>query len=509
MTVQNLAPDGTRFATSLWELAADGSATPRRLTYSEKGEATPAFLPDGSLVFSSARPDPTVKEDEDEAGGWRRPAGGGEARRLVAVPGGVDALDAARRAPVVALRAGLFPDSEGLKQDAEKAKKRKESGIGAVLFDGYPIRDWDHELGPRHVRLLRLAGGSAQPLEEIEDPEDLTSDLGIALSEAEFSLSPDGRTVVSTSWRSSGNGFVETDLVVIDSRGVRTLATDAEYGAPSISPDGRSVAVIRGRRGTPTLARDVTLWLIDLETGEGRDLTPGLDLWPITPVWAADSGAVYFTADERGRCPIFRVELATGAVAKLADGAAFTSVCPSPDGSSLFALRSSWGSPPEVVRVDAAGSITALPTPGLPLHVPGVVTEVTAKADDGVDLRAWLVLPPGASAERPAPLVLWVHGGALSSFNSWSWRWCPHLQAELRYPVSGAGAALSTGYGHGFIHRAWGNWGERTFSDLMSITDAALQRPDLDGHGRRPWADPSVATWRTGSRATPTASRRS
>src|SRR3984893_514386 len=186
MTVQNLAPDGTRFAPSLWERAADGSAPPRRRTYAEKGEANPAFLPDGSLAFSSARPDPTVKEDEDEGGAWRLPAGGGEARRLVAGPGGVDARTPARRAAVVALRAGLFPDSEGLKQDAEKAKKRKESGIGAVLFDGYPIRYWDHELGPRHVRLLRLgAGGPVVPLEErqgeTEEPQDLTSDLGIAL----------------------------------------------------------------------------------------------------------------------------------------------------------------------------------------------------------------------------------------------------------------------------------------------------------------------------------------
>jgi dipeptidyl aminopeptidase/acylaminoacyl peptidase len=474
MPVQTLAPDGTRFVTSLWELPADGSAPPRRLTYSEKGEANPAFLPDGSLVFSSARSDPTVKDDEAEGRVWRLPADGGEARSLVAVPGGVEALETARRAPVVALRAALFADSGGLEQDAEKAKRRKESGTSAVLLEGYPVRFWDHELGPRHVRLLRLAAdGQAEP-------QDLTSEVGAALFEAEFSVSPDGGTVVSTSWRSAGNGFVETDLVVIDSRGVRTLASDAEYGTPSISPDGRSVAVIRGRRGTPTLARDVTLWLIDLETGEGRDLTPGLDLWPISPVWAEDGGAVYFTADERGHCPIFRVELATGALARLTDEGAFSSVCPSRDGSAIFALRSSLASPPEVVRVDAAGSITRLPTPGLPLHMPGVVTEVAAKADDGVDLRGWLVLPPGASAERPAPLVLWVHGGPLASFNAWSWRWCPHLLAERGYAVLLPDPALSTGYGHAFIQRAWGNWGERTFSDLMSITDTALQRPDLD-----------------------------
>ena len=37
----------------------------------------------------------------------------------------------------------------------------------------------------------------------------------------------------------------------------------------------------------------------------------------------------------------------------------------------------------------------------------------------------WLVLPEDASAENPAPLTLWVHGGPLNSWNSWSWRWCP------------------------------------------------------------------------------------
>ena len=472
LTVQELAPDGTRFVASLWALPADGSEAPRRLTYSDKGEANPAFLPDGSLVFTSARPDPTVKDDEAEGRVWRLPAGGGEARPLTAVPGGVDGLVAARQAPVVALKAALFSASASLEQDADRAKKRKESGTSAVLFDGYPIRYWDHDLGPRHVRLLRTTGDG--------EPEDLTSDRGISLSEAEYALSPDGGTVVTTSWRSGENGMVETDLVVIDPGGVRTLAADADYAAPSISPDGGTVAVIRERRGTPAEALDVTLWLIDLATGEGRDLTPGLDLWPMTPVWGHDGRAVYFVADERGHRPVFRVELETREVTKLTSGGAFASICPSPDGGALFALRSSLDSVPEVVRIDPDRTINTLPTPGLPLELPGTVTEVATKADDGVDLRGWLVLPEGASATRPAPLVLWVHGGPLSSFNSWSWRWCPHLLAERGYAVLLPDPALSTGYGRAFVQRAWGSWGERSFTDLMAITDAALERPDLD-----------------------------
>jgi dipeptidyl aminopeptidase/acylaminoacyl peptidase len=483
MPVQQLAPDGARFVTSLWEVPTDGSAGPRRLTYSEKGEANPAFLADGSLVFTSARPDPTVKEDEAEGRVWHLPAGGGEARSIVAVPGGVDAVVTAREAAVVVLRAGLFADSAGLEQDAEKAKRRKDSATSAVLFDGYPIRSWDRELGPRHARILRLPAGAqvGPPEGPAAPPEDLTGDLGVALTEAELSVSPDGETVVATSWRSAGKGFVETDLVLIDSAGLRTLATDADYSAPAVSPDGRRVAVVREQRGTPESAADVTLWLIDLATGEGRDLTPGLDLWPLTPVWAADGRALYFSADERGHCPIFRVELVTGRVTRLTSGGVFTSICASPDGTTLFGLRSSVGSPPQVVRVEDGGSITPLPTPGLPLRLPGTVTEVTAKAHDGVDLRAWLVLPDGASGERPAPLLLWVHGGPLSSFNAWSWRWCPQLLAERGYAVLMPDPALSTGYGRAFVQRAWGAWGDRAFTDLMAITDSALQRPDLDG----------------------------
>src|SRR5215472_922237 len=156
MPVQTLSPDRIRFVTSLWEVPADGSAPPRRLTYSERGESQAAFLPDGSLVFASARPDPTIASDEADGHVWVLPADGGEARPLLAVPGGVDGLVAARGAATVVVKAPLFAGVSELAPDADKAKRRKEAGVSAVLLDGSPIRFWDHELGPRQARMLRL-----------------------------------------------------------------------------------------------------------------------------------------------------------------------------------------------------------------------------------------------------------------------------------------------------------------------------------------------------------------
>jgi dipeptidyl aminopeptidase/acylaminoacyl peptidase len=478
LPVQTLSPDGTRFVTSLWEMPADGSAPARRLTFSEKGEAQPAFLPDGSLVFASARTDPTVAKDEAQGHVWVLPAGAGEARPVLAVPGGVDALVAASGAATIAIRAPLFPDVADLESDAEKQKRRGEAGVSAVLFESHPVRHWDEDLGPRHARLLRLSGLDRADGERGR-PEDLTSEVGVALHDATFALSPDGEVLVTTWQRPAGRTFQEIDLVAIGAGGTRTLSRAGDFHTPAVSPDGRRVAAITESRPSPDCPPDQTLWLFDLQGGEARDLTAELDLWPESPVWSRDGGAIFFVADERGHAPVFRIDPDSGATTKVTAEGCYTSLCPAPDGS-IFALRSSRVSPPEVVRIDAGGNVTALPTPGLPLALPGVLGDVTATADDGSAVHGWLVLPADASAEKPAPLLLWIHGGPLSSWNAWTWRWCPHLMVERGYAVLLADPALSTGYGQENVRRGWRNPGPRVHADLMALLDAALRRPELD-----------------------------
>jgi dipeptidyl aminopeptidase/acylaminoacyl peptidase len=112
--------------------------------------------------------------------------------------------------------------------------------------------------------------------------------------------------------------------------------------------------------------------------------------------------------------------------------------------------------------------------------VPGSLTEIRATAEDGTPLRAWLALPTGAGAPAPAPLLLWIHGGPLGSWNGWSWRWNPWLAVARGYAVLLPDPALSTGYGLGMIRRGWGRWGGEPFTDLMALTDAAVARDDVD-----------------------------
>src|SRR5205823_6601268 len=161
----------------------------------------------------------------------------------------------------VVWRTGVHPGADDLAADERRDKARSDAGVGALLFETYPIRYWDHYLGPREPRLF----ASAPP------PAD------------------DGRM------------------------------------APRRPP-------------TPAPGRA----LVELDGGEGRDLLAGLDLWPLEPVWAADSRAVFFVADQDGRTPVFRVEVGgadDGRLTRLSADGAFSDLNPAPDGGRLYALR--------------------------------------------------------------------------------------------------------------------------------------------------------------------------
>ncbi|MDQ3492336.1 MAG: S9 family peptidase [Chloroflexota bacterium] len=484
------APDGKKMHSSIWAVDPAGEAAPRRLTRSAPGESVGAFLRDGALLFTSTRPDPDQPEEEkedDETGRlWILPPESGEARVLIAPSGGVEDVRTARDAAVVVFSASVHPGVTSLAGDRDRQKSRTKAGVEALLLEGYPIRRWDHYLGPRerHLFAAPLPAGE----DRLSEPVDLTPDAGHALLETGYDVTPDGNTIV-TAWSITTELTSPHErLVAVDraSRERRFLTPDDGhwYGDPACSPDGRWVVATRSGPGSPEAIGDQTLWLIDLETGEGRDLTPDLDLWPHGPAWAADSEAVLFTADREGHGAVLRVALSSGEVTVLTAEGASTDLAPSPDGSHLFALRSSYAGPPGVVRLEASATDqAAMPVrtfPELETDLPGTVERVRATASDGVAVPAWLVLPRDASAEAPAPLVVWVHGGPLSSWNAWSWRWNPHLLAAQGYAVLLPDPALSTGYGRDYIQRGWGSWGQEPYTDVMAAVDAALERPDLD-----------------------------
>ncbi|WP_049568485.1 alpha/beta hydrolase family protein, partial [Streptomyces sp. SBT349] len=487
-----LDADRTRYVSALWEVDPEGERPARPLTRGDKGASGPVFTPSGDLLFISARPGPGASEDRDAPALWVQPAGGGDARVIASPPGGVENALVSDSGTLL-LAAGLLPSATDPKHDAALREARKKAKVTAILHEDPQVRLWDHDLGPAATRLLAadlpddLATTDGTP-----EARDITGHVGRALhDDGGWDIAPDGRTVVASWVVPEPNGSQRFALVAIDvATGTRrTLVDDPslDHEAPRLSPDGSRAAMAVNRRFSPEDPGDTWLVLVDVASGEARDLTAGWDRMPGTPTWTPDGTALVVAADDGGRSPLWRVDAETGEVTRLTpDDGAYTDPRVSPDGRWVYAVRSAMDSPPAPVRVplDGGGPFQPLPGPaealGRPATLPGRLTEVTTTAADGTPLRAWLSLPEDASPERPAPLLLWIHGGPIASTNAWSWRWNQWLAVARGYAVLQPDPALSTGYGVDFIRRGWGEWGGAPYTDLMSVTDEAERRPDID-----------------------------
>ncbi len=499
-SLQTLNPEANRFVTALWEVDPTGARPARRLTRSATGEQLGAFTPDGTLLFTSTRPDPDVPPEDDASRGalWALPPGGGEARVVASRPGGLQDLVVAGVSGDVLLLTQALPGSgEDPESDAERRKARADAKVSAILHEAYPVRYWDHDLGPGGPRLLTGhldADGDAVAEADLELRQ-VTGWTGAALHQTTLDVTADGSTAVATWGVVEGRASARLTLVSIDlaTGARRTLLSDAdhEYEAPRLSPDGLTVALQVYDRSTPQDSGAYRLAVAPLaRPGDGVGeveavaVAPGWDRWSGRPTWTPDGTALLVTADSDGRAPVFRVEVATGEATQLTgDDAAYSDVCVSPDGEHVYALRSSVSAAPAPVRLDPRTPHqhpTMLRGPVPEPVVPGRVEEVTTTAEDGTPVRAWLCLPDDASAECPAPLLLWIHGGPLASWNAWSWRWCPWLAVSRGYAVLLPDPALSTGYGKDFITRGWGRWGDAPYTDLLAVTDTAVARDDVD-----------------------------
>ncbi|GAB2613058.1 S9 family peptidase [Pseudactinotalea suaedae] len=496
--VSTLDPKSTGYVTALWEVHPDGAAPARRLTRGAKGESQAAFTAAGDLLFVAKRAHGETGEDKAKPAVWMLPAGGGEARLLAERPGGVSSVKAAREAATVVVSAGTLASATDTESEQRLRDLRSDNKISAILHSGYPIRYWDHDLGPDAPRLFAgtltpaVAATASEPEGESSDDDapldlrDLTPDIGSGLVEAGHDLSADGTTIVTTLNVPLARGAVRSVLAAIDvaTGDRRTILedADAELGGARISPDGTRIAYARETISTPEEAPRVTLWTAGVDGSEPRQLATGWDRWPAGITWLPSSDALLVLADDDGRSPIFRVPLDGGEPTRLtADDAAYTDVVVSADGATAFALRSSYAFPAEPVRIALdSGEVTPLRGPVERPALPGTLREVETTAADGTRVRSWLALPEGASADQPAPLVLWIHGGPLGSWNAWSWRWCPWLLVAQGYAVLLPDPALSTGYGQDFVQRGWGAWGGPPFTDLMAATDAAERLPEID-----------------------------
>lgn len=87
------------------------------------------------------------------------------------------------------------------------------------------------------------------------------------------------------------------------------------------------------------------------------------------------------------------------------------------------------------------------------------------KARDGLDIPAWLTLPPGSDGKN-LPMVVLVHGGPFMRGKSWNWDAQAQFLATRGYAVLEPEFRGSTGFGQAHFHAGWKQWGLKMQDDV-------------------------------------------
>ena len=493
-TVRHIDEDGASFVDQLVAVEDDG-ATARLLTRGAASARLLAVGERGEVYFGRSEAGTGGKGASEKGDAvWMLPPRG-EARAILRHRGGVESLHVSDRGLV--LTVGILPSSATPEESDAATKVRADAKVSAVLHDRYPIRHWDTDLGPARTRVFTA------PLPDLDTTDTEAVELtpvalperpeGVAQWDVDTVVAvPDGSAaVVVMTARTAIDTSSQTWLVPLAGAAPWLLAAEdpgeraADFVVVTVSPDSTFAVVARETPPLPGQTVRIELWRVDLRTGERIVVAPTWDD-DIADVAVGEDGTVWFTAERHGRGGVYRVQADGSAVLVTPDDEyAYSSLRWT--AGHLVALRSSVVEPPRVVFLDpapggAAGTsagvvVTPAPALGPDLDVPGELTEITATAEDGTPLRAWLAVPDG---QGPHPFVVFAHGGPWGSWNDWTWRWNPWPFVARGYAVLLPDPGISVGYGSAMTARGHDSIGDQPFSDILALADAAVARPDID-----------------------------
>jgi dipeptidyl aminopeptidase/acylaminoacyl peptidase len=319
-------------------------------------------------------------------------------------------------------------------------------------------------------------------------------------------LTPGDFQHAGISWLSDSSGVVtaaqrhETwdrdfaeDLYVIalDGSAIRCLTgTDGQYLAPSVSPDGTSVAFI-GAGDSSTNPQNLKIGVLALDADAApesaiRWVSAGLDRTFATtvgapaPVWGSDTH-LYAIAEDRGATHLYRV---------LADGS-----CPPAPITEGPVTVTSFDVVAGVVAVTrmAVDHSTELFVDGerrthvgdaLAEHLVGWERFTAPTADGSGEVDGWIMRPADFDASQRYPVLFNVHGGPFTQYGE-----SFHDEFQMQ---AAAGFVVVAGNPRGSSGRdtAWGQaimgpkhpvrpgtgWGTVDVEDALAIIDTALER---------------------------------
>ncbi|MBM3783590.1 MAG: S9 family peptidase [Acidobacteria bacterium] len=448
--VNEPAYDAAQSISDLWLVPTDGSAPPRRLTFSKGAESGVAWAPDGKRLAFTAK-----REGDEVAQIYVLSVSGGEAQRVTASKTAVS-------------NPKWSPDGTRFLYEST-SKDGPASKSTARVYDAMPIRYWNAWLDDGKPRIYVTSASKFNPVDVIG-----ASQLAASPGFAGLNSGLSSESTLAPVWDPGGTEIVfvavtnkhqmmtketEAHLFRVAAAGgepAQLTAAGTSSTRPRFAPDGKTLFFHSSPNSTAKqIFFNTRLGALDWPAGNGlRQVTREFDRSVGAYSISKDSSTVLFDAEDNGFVQLFRVKAAGGKPELLFEvrEGGYSSAQYASDGA-LVGMYSSSTQPAEIARIGPAGhkllsDFNGEKLSGLDMPKP-VHFWMTAK--NGKKIHSLLVPPPALETSKKYPLLVFPHGGPNAmSADAFSTRWNYHLLTAPGYALLMTNYTGSTGFGEKF-----------------------------------------------------------
>lgn len=221
------------------------------------------------------------------------------------------------------------------------------------------------------------------------------------------------------------------------------------------------------------------------EDGSDASLVTGeFDRSPESPIWAADSEGVFFTAEDEGYVNVFYADL-DGDVRTVTEGSHVASLQSANEATTAgVGVTSSFYEPGDVYSFALSGRgepvrLTSINSDVLIDKTLGEHEEIWFESSDGNRAHGWIVKPPDFDSAQQYPLLMEIHGGPFSMYRG-AFDFAHQVFAANGFVVLYTNPRGSTGYGEAFAQAIDRAYPSVDYLDLMGAVDSVVAHGYVD-----------------------------